>query len=152
MPVKYRIHDSVLIDSFLAYNNQLWVSTACIIWIFNVNKTKDQDAFSLIMRIPVDDDNLVTMLGFSGYIWAGSLNGKVYVFRMDNYELYKTFAGHRDSVWCLCSMLDKYVVSGSAQNDTSIVIWENVQRSNIRKVPTKNGNPKRNDIKSIDIL
>jgi WD40 repeat protein len=83
------------------------------------------------MKKPVDDDNLVTMLGFDGYIWAGSLNGNVYAFRMDNYELYKTYTGHRASVWCLCSMLDTYVVSGSAQNDTSIAIWENVQPPNL---------------------
>jgi len=124
------------------------------------------------MKKPVDDDNLVTMLGYQGYIWAGSLNGNVYVFRMDNYELYKTFAGHRDSVWCLCSMLDMYVVSGSAQNDTSIAIWENVQTSNIRTrqssisntntsggstfnlsgPPNTPGNPRKNDTKDVKKL
>jgi hypothetical protein len=46
---------------------------------------------------------------------------------MDNYELLKTFNGHKDGVCCLCSMLDMYIISGSQQNDTSIVIWENEQ-------------------------
>jgi hypothetical protein len=70
------------------------------------------------------------MSGFRGYIWAGSLNGNVYVFRMDNYELHKKFTEAHDRVCCLCSILDKYVVSGSAQNDRSIGIWKNVERSN----------------------
>ena len=97
----------------------------------------NENSYNLIMKISVDDDSIMTMSGFSGYVWAGSLNGNVYVFRMDNYELYKTFAGHRDSVWCLCSMLDMYVVSGSAQNDTSIAIWETVQEANVvLKSPT----------------
>jgi WD40 repeat protein len=105
------------------------------------------------MKKPVDDDSLVTMLGVSGYIWAGSFNGNVYVFHMDNYELYKTFAGHRDSVWCLCPMLDMYVVSGSAQNDRSIIVWENVETSNNGNTKTSNnGNTKGDFIKPIDIL
>jgi WD40 repeat protein len=120
------------------------------------------------MKKPVDDDNLIVMLGFSGYIWAGSARGNVCIYRMDNYELYKTFAGHQGSVCCLCSMLDMYVVSGSAQSDTSIAIWENVQTTNggtnalARKRPSfgAQGNlnsPKRNDakedvVKSIDAL
>ncbi|UJR33492.1 hypothetical protein I4U23_020937 [Adineta vaga] len=128
--IKYKTGDSTPIESFLAYNNQLWVSTGCIIHIFDINNSNNEDCYSLRMKKPVDEDHLITMLGFSGYIWAGSLRGNVYVFRMDNYELYKTYAGHRDSVCCLCSMLDTYVVSGSAQNDTSIAIWDNVQTTN----------------------
>ena len=81
------------------------------------------------MKKPVDDDRLITMLGLSDFIWAGSLHGNIYVFRMDNFELHKTFAGHHDSVCCLCSILDMYVISSSAQNDTSIAVWENLQTS-----------------------
>jgi WD40 repeat protein len=66
---------------------------------------------------------------------------------MDNYELYKTFTGHRDSVYCLCPMLDTYVVSGSAERDTSIAIWESVQTSNSRSTAKKN-----EIVKPIDIL
>lgn len=141
--VKYKIGESTPIESFLVYNKQLWISAGCIIYIFNIGGTNNDDAFSLRMKKPVDDDNLITMLGFSGYIWAGSLRGNVYVFRMDNYELYKTFAGHRDSVCCLCPMLDTYVVSGSAQRDTSIAIWENVQAINGGNVSTAGSGAKR---------
>jgi WD40 repeat protein len=63
---------------------------------------------------------------------------------MDNYELYKTFAGHRDSVCCLCSMLDMYVVSGSALNDTSIAIWENVETSNGKAASLLSSEPATN--------
>jgi WD40 repeat protein len=128
--VKYKAGDSTPIDSFIVYNKQLWISTGCIVYIFNVNNTDKEHSYNLLMKKPVDEDHLITMIGFSGYIWAGSLRGNVYVFRMDNYELYKTFAGHHDSVCILCSMLDMYVFSGSAQNDTSIAIWENVQTLN----------------------
>ena len=37
--VGYKSGDSVLIDSFLVYNKQLWASTGCIISIFNANNT-----------------------------------------------------------------------------------------------------------------
>jgi WD40 repeat protein len=140
--IKYKTGNALPIDAFLIYNKQLWVSTGCIISIFDVNETYDENAYNLIMKKPVDenaynlimkkpvdDDNIMTMLGFSGFVWAGSLNGSIYVYRMDNYELYKTFSGHRDSVYCLCPMLDTYVVSGSAERDTSIAIWENVLAS-----------------------
>ncbi|CAF0996628.1 unnamed protein product [Adineta steineri] len=141
--VKYKTGDSTPIESFLVYNKQLWISTGCIIHIFNINNTKNKDLYDLLMKKPVDDDHLITMLGFSGYIWAGSLRGNVYVFRMDNYELYKTFAGHRDSVYSICPMLDMYVVSGSGQNDTSIAIWENIQTSNGTASSTTNAPAKR---------
>lgn len=125
--VKYKGNESTLIDSFVVYKNQLWISAGCIVHIFDVNKSKNQSPYNLLMKKPVDDDHLTTMLGFSGYIWAGSLRGNVYVFRMDNYELYKTYAGHHDAVCCLCPMFDAHVASGSGVNDTSIAIWDNVQ-------------------------
>ncbi|CAM4758151.1 unnamed protein product [Rotaria magnacalcarata] len=127
--VKYKKDDSTPIDAFIAYNKQLWVSAGCIIYIFSINDVNDENSDNLLMKKPVDDDRLVTLLGFSGYIWAGSLRGNVYVFRMDNYERFKTFAGHHDSVCCLCPMLNTYVISGSSQNDASIAIWDNVQIS-----------------------
>lgn len=105
----------------------MWVSTGCIISIFNVNQTANENSYNLRVKRPIDDDHLICMLGFSGHIWAGSLRGHVYVFRMSDYELHKTFAGHKDSVCSLCSMLGTYVVSGSAVKDTSIAIWDNVQ-------------------------
>jgi len=84
------------------------------------------------MKKHLDDDHLLTMLGVSDYIWAGSSRGNVYIFRMDNYELLKTFDGHKDGVCCLCPMLNtSYILSGSQQYDTSIVIWENIQTSDI---------------------
>lgn len=128
--VEYKTDAAVPIDSFLVYNKQIWVATGCIISIFNVNNTNEDNRYNIFMKTPVDDDRVVTMLGFSGFVWAGSLKGKVYVFRMDTQELYKTFAGHYDSVYCLCPMLDMYVISGSGPQDTSIVLWENVQTSN----------------------
>ena len=128
--VEYKTDAAVSIDSFLVYNKQIWVATGCIISIFNVNNTDENNRYNLFMKTPVDEDHVVTMLGVSGFVWAGSTNGKVYVFRMDTQELYKTFAGHYDSVCCLSSMLDTYVISGSGPRDTSIVLWENVQTSN----------------------
>ncbi len=139
--VKYKSGDSIPIDSFVVYNKQLWVSTGCILSIFNAEKIDEENVYNLLMKKPVDDDHLLTMLGFEGHIWAGSLNGSVYVFRMDNYELSKTFAGHRDSVGALCSMLDTYIVSGSAQNDTSIAIWEKTQTSSIGASASINTTP-----------
>ncbi|CAF2862114.1 unnamed protein product [Rotaria sp. Silwood2] len=57
-------------DSFIVYNKQLWVSSGCIIYIFNVNNTNDENSYNLLMKKPVDDDCLITMLGFSGHICA----------------------------------------------------------------------------------
>lgn len=124
--VKYK-DDATPIDSFTAYKKQLWISAGCIISIFSINDTDSENSYNLLMKKPVDDDRLVTMIGFSDYICAGSLKGNVYLFRMDNYELFRTFAGHYDSVCSLCSVLDIVIISGSAQNDTSIAVWENVQ-------------------------
>lgn len=126
---KYKTGVSVPIDSFLVYNQQLWISSGYIMSIFNINNTNDDNSYNLIMKIPVDDDNLLTMFGFSGYIWAGSASGKVYIYRMDNYELYKTYYGHRGNVLCLCPIFDTYIASGSAQNYPSIAIWDDVQKS-----------------------
>ena len=117
------------INSFLIYNQQLWISTSYIIYIYSINHENRKNSYKLIMKKHLDDDHLLTMLGFSDHIWAGSARGNVYIFRMDNYELSKTFDGHKDGVCCLCPMLDKYVISGSQQGDTSIVIWENAQTS-----------------------
>ncbi|CAF1399018.1 unnamed protein product [Rotaria sordida] len=150
--VKYKTGDSTPIDSFIVYNKQLWVSSGCIIYIFNVNNTNDENSYNLLMKKPVDDDRLITMLGFSGHIWAGSLHGNVYIYRMDNYELHKTFAGHSDGVCSLCSMLDMYVISGSLQNDTSIAIWENIQPSNNETNALISSLRTKEVMKPIDIL
>jgi WD40 repeat protein len=124
--VKYKDEDSMPINSFLAYNQQLWVSAGYVIYVFSLNNRNTRNPYNLIMKQHSDDDHLLTMLGFSDYVWAGSSRGNVYVFRMDNYEIYKTFEGHKDGVCCLCPMLDMYIISGSQQFDTSIVIWDNV--------------------------
>jgi WD40 repeat protein len=128
--VKYQDH-SIPINSFLIYNEQLWISASYIIYVFKINSTKTKKSYDLIMKNHLDDDHLLTMLGVSGYIWAGSSRGNVYIFRMDNYELLKTFDGHKDGVCCLCPMLDTYIISGSQQYDTSIVIWENIETNDI---------------------
>jgi hypothetical protein len=144
--VKYKTGDAITIDSFLVYHRQLWISTGCILHIFNVdvnNENKNGNAYNLLMKKPVDEDNLITMLGFCGSIWAGSLCGKIYGYRMDNYELFKTFDGHHDGVCSLCSMRDMYVISGSARCDRSIGIWQTVQppqstATTVRKRSTTN--------------
>jgi WD40 repeat protein len=130
--VKYKNY-SIPINSFLVYNQQLWISASYIIHVFHIKNTKAKNSFNLIMKKHIDDDHLLTMLGVSDYIWAGSSRGNVYIFRMDNYELLKTFDGHKDGVCCLCPMLDTYVISGSQQYDRSIVIWENIEPRDISK-------------------
>jgi len=128
--VKYQDR-STPINSFLVYNQQLWISASYIIYVFNINSRKQKISYDLIMKKHLDDDHLLTMLGVSDYIWAGSSRGNVYIFRMDNYELLKTFDGHKDGVCCLCPMFDTYIISGSQQYDTSIVIWENIKTNGI---------------------
>jgi WD40 repeat protein len=127
--VKYKTDCSMPINSFLIYNQQLWISASYIIYVYRIDQENNRNSYKLIMKKHLADDHLLTMLGFSDHIWAGSLCGNVYIFRMDNYELVKMFNGHKDGVRCLCPMLDKYVISGSQQDDTSIVIWENAQAS-----------------------
>jgi WD40 repeat protein len=83
------------------------------------------------MRFHIEEDHLLTMLGVSDYIWAGSTRGNIYIYRMDNYELLKKFDGHKDAVCCLCPMFDIYIISGSQQYDTSIVVWENIATKDI---------------------
>ena len=125
--VKYKIGESIPIDSFIVYKDQLWVATGNILHFFNVSMRASNNFYNPIMKRPIEDDRLVSMIGFSDYIWAGSLRGNIYVFLMDNYELYKTFAGHTDSVVCLSSMLNRYVISGASAKDRSIAIWDDVQ-------------------------
>lgn len=128
--VKYKAGESTPIDSFIIYDNKLWISAGPIIHIFGAGNTNEKSSYELLMKKSVDDDRLTTMLGFSDYIWAGSYCGNIYLFRMDNYERHNTLAGHRDGVSCLCSMSDTFIISGSAENDTSIAIWDKVQISN----------------------
>ncbi|CAF3630537.1 unnamed protein product [Adineta steineri] len=127
LSVKYTPESSMPIHSFLVYKHQLWISTSCIISVFNINYGNKKNSYHLIMKKHLEDDHLLTMLGFSNYICAGSARGYVYIFRMDNYELYKTFDGHKDGVCCLCSILDMYIISGSQEDDTSIVVWDKEQ-------------------------
>ena len=126
--ISVRYNSTIPINSFLVYNHQLWISACYIIYIYNINTRNKKKSYDLVMKNHLDDDHLLTMLGVSDYIWAGSSRGNVYVFRMDNYERFKTFNGHKDGVCSLCSMLDRYIISGSGQSDTSIVIWENIKR------------------------
>lgn len=128
--VKYKVGESIPIDSFVVYKDQLWIATGNILHFFNVSMTASNNFYNPIMKRPIEDDRLISMIGFSDYIWAGSLRGNIYVFLMHNYELYRTFSGHTDSVCCLSSMLDRYVISGASAKDRSIAIWNDVQPKN----------------------
>ena len=161
--VKYKTGESIVIDAFLVYNEQLWISTGCIVSVYNVKNNNEQhqkqtasedddNGYNLIVKRPVEGDCVITMLGFDGFLWAGSYNGSVYVFRMDNYELYKTFTGHRDSVRSLCSLFDTYVVSGSGQNDTSIAIWENIRSAEERQLASPTGKKENRVPRPTDLL
>ncbi|UJR13758.1 hypothetical protein I4U23_000768 [Adineta vaga] len=124
--VKYQ-DSSMPINSFLVYNRQLWISTGYVIYMFNIIYGSKKNSYHLLMKKHLEDDHLLVMLGFSDYIWAGSSRGNIYIFRMDNYELVKTLNAHKDGVCCLCSMLNMYIISGSQELDTSIIVWENEQ-------------------------
>jgi WD40 repeat protein len=129
--VSVRYNDTIPINSFHVYNQQLWISACYIIYIYDISTTNKKRSYKLIMKSHLDDDHLLTMLGVCDYIWAGSSRGNIYIFRTDNFERLRTFNGHKDGVCCLCPMLDTYVISGSQQFDTSIVIWENINKFNV---------------------
>ena len=124
--VSVRYNDTIPISCFVVYNEQLWISACYIVYIYKINMNNKKTSFDLLMKNHLDEDHLLTMLGMSDHIWAGSFRGNVYIFRMDNYERLKTFNGHKDGVCSLCPMSDTFVISGSQQYDTSIVVWEDV--------------------------
>lgn len=124
--VSVRYNDTIPINCFLVYNHQLWISACYITHIYKLTMNEKKISFDLLMKNHLDEDHVLTMLGVSDHIWAGSSRGNVYTFRTDNYERLKTFNGHKDGVCSLCTMFDTYVISGSKQYDTSIVVWENL--------------------------
>ncbi|CAF1541290.1 unnamed protein product [Didymodactylos carnosus] len=125
--VKYNSQDERAINSFIAYNNQLWISSANILSIYNIS----DKTYKLLMKTAIDDENdtCESMIVSNGFIWCGSSRGKLYVFRMDNYDLSKSYDGHHDKIRSLCVMTDKYLCSGSSSNDTSIAIWKTQQET-----------------------
>lgn len=128
--VKYK-NSSIPINAMLIYNQQLWICAGYIISIYDIRKQSRKTTFDLAMRKHFEDDHILTMLGMTNYIWAGSARGNIYIFRMDNYELLTSFNGHKDGVCCLCPMFDTRVISGSKKDDTSMVIWENFDTNNV---------------------
>lgn len=129
--VSVRYNDTIPINCFLVYNQQLWISACYVTYIYKITMNNKKTTFDLLMKNHLDEDHVQIMLGVSDHIWAGSSRGNVYTFRTDNYERLKTFNGHKDGVCSLCSMSDTHVISGSQQYDTSIVVWENLSKDNI---------------------
>lgn len=127
--IKYK-NSSIPIDSILIYNQQLWICAGYIISIYDIHKQSKKTTFDLAMRKHFEGDQILTMLGMTNYVWAGSSCGNIYIFRMDNYELFETFNGHKDGVCCFCPMFDTHVISGSKKDDTSIIIWKNIDMGN----------------------
>lgn len=131
--VKYKDGESTPIDAFVVYEDQLWVATGNILHVFNVNNSTNNNFYNLMMKRPIEDDQLTTMVGCSDHVWAGSLKGKIYLFLMNNCELYKTFDGHNDTVFCLASMFDTHVISGAGRKDRSIAIWDKGQATHVEQ-------------------
>ncbi|CAF0924444.1 unnamed protein product [Didymodactylos carnosus] len=122
--VKYNNEDQASISSFIVDDQQLWISSANILSIYDISD--DKKTYGLLMKTAFDDENdtCESMIAVNGFIWCGSTYGKLYVFRTDNYDLSKSFDGHHDKIRSLCIMTDKYLCSGSSSNDTSIAIWK----------------------------
>ncbi|CAF1452441.1 unnamed protein product [Adineta ricciae] len=70
--IKYSQDSSMPINSFLVYNRQLWISTGYILYVFNITPGSKKNSYHLIMKKHIEDDHLLTMLGLTNYIWAGS--------------------------------------------------------------------------------
>lgn len=54
----------------------------------------------------------------------GQLRGQVLVMDPETHAMSKELQAHSDSIQTLCSVEDRYVLSGSARRDGKIAIWK----------------------------
>lgn len=114
---------------FFSEKSQLWAASrrAGEICVFD---TKD---FSTAPhRIVLQDCWLVTcLLKVKQQIWVGSqglsqgkTRGKIYVIDTEKKSVEKELVAHTDIVKSLCSAEDRYVLSGSGDEDGKVAIWK----------------------------
>ncbi|XP_040288162.1 DENN domain-containing protein 3 [Bufo bufo] len=83
-------------------------------------------------RILLQDCSIITcMLRVKHQIWVGSkgisqgkLKGKIYVMDAEKKTVEKELVAHIDVVKSLCSAEDRYVLSGSGDQDGKVAIWK----------------------------
>ncbi|XP_075681804.1 DENN domain-containing protein 3 isoform X2 [Rhinoderma darwinii] len=83
-------------------------------------------------KILLQDCNVITcMLKVKQQIWVGSKGisqgkskGKIYVIDAEKKTVEKELVGHIDIVRSLCSAEDRYVLSGSGEQDGKVAIWK----------------------------
>lgn len=64
-------------------------------------------------------------------MWVGckghpqsKMKGKIYVIDAEKKMVEKELVGHTDAVKALCSVEDRYVLSGSGKEEGKIAIWK----------------------------
>ncbi|KAM9307899.1 DENN domain-containing protein 3 [Gastrophryne carolinensis] len=83
-------------------------------------------------RVVLQDCTLITcMLRVKQQIWVGSRGisqgtskGKIYVIDAEKKSVEKELVAHTDIVKSLCSAEDRYVLSGSGEDDGKVAIWK----------------------------
>lgn len=129
VPIKYRHGELTPIDAFVVYKKKLWTSTQNIVSIYNIEKQNNAHTFTLELKFPIEDDFLSTMTGFSDYILAGSVRGKIYLVDTQKYNIQKVLDGHRDQISCFTTLFDGCIVSGSGASDRRVTIWDDLRSS-----------------------
>ncbi|MBN3275006.1 DEND3 protein, partial [Polyodon spathula] len=83
-------------------------------------------------RIQLQDCTGVScMIKVKNQIWVGSRGrsqgksrGKIYVVDIEKHSVEKELVAHSDTVQALCSVEDRYVLSGSSCEDGKVAIWK----------------------------
>ncbi|RXN00197.1 DENN domain-containing protein 3 [Acipenser ruthenus] len=109
--------------------DQLWTASAecgelCIWHVKDLSKP--------FHRIQLQDCTGVScMIKVKNQIWVGSrgksqgkLRGKIYVVDIEKHSVEKELVAHSAAVQALCSVEDRYVLSGSSCEDGKVAIWK----------------------------
>lgn len=56
-------------------------------------------------------------------MWIGTNEGTIHVYNKHTYQNVVVLEGHTDAVYCLYSVEDRYIISGSGRKDSKIAIW-----------------------------
>ena len=119
----------------------------------NANQINVWDYSNGVLRQIIEaSSHIESLISLSPSLLAGGLrDGRVQVWDTSEKSLKFSLEGHVGVVWCLCTLRDNILASGSSYPDSSIKIWSLLNQSLLYTFDSTNGGH-RKDVKAMTLL
>ncbi|XP_029635407.1 DENN domain-containing protein 3-like isoform X1 [Octopus sinensis] len=108
----------------LTENDEMWIGYSSIGAVYILDSAKFTLKEKLILKHNGRSRRgVTTIVKAKDMMWIGTKEGTIHVYNKHTYQNVVVLDGHMDAVYCLYSVEDRYIISGSGSKDSKIAIW-----------------------------